>query len=234
MNSVCVIYGGNANLINSIKNELKKTFSSVVMIVRERKYDDDNVVKYISYSQISDIKSQIIDEVKGKKIFFISAAAYTSDKLFISETKDSVEKSFQVNLFNNIELLQMLMSEAIKVKCGTFLFISSFRSDIPTIGTSLYSSSKKYMESLFTGLAIEYSRFKLRFMSLKIGLYEGGLTKNLPFNIESEKIVKENISVGRVSNAKDIISAIRFIHENEYINGTQLDMTGKLTIDLKS
>ena len=89
------------------------------------------------------------------------------------------------------------------------------------------------MESLFTGLAIEYSRFKLRFMSLKIGLYEGGLTKNLPFNIESEKIMKENISVGRVSNAKDIISAIRFIHENEYINGTQLDMTGKLTIDLK-
>ncbi|MBT4355303.1 MAG: hypothetical protein HOD13_12160 [Rhodospirillaceae bacterium] len=71
-------------------------------------------------------------------------------------------------------------------------------------------------------------------MFLKIWPYEGGLTRNLPFNIESEKITKDNISVGRVSNAKDIISTIKFIQENEYINGTQLDMTGKLTTGLKT
>lgn len=233
MNNICVIYGGNSKLINSLKNDLLELFGSIILISREQVTDNSKNIKSLKYNEISDIEKQLKKYIKNSKVFYISAAAFSSDKLFLNENYDSLNTSIQVNLTNNIKLIQILMSESIKHRNGTFVFISSFRADVPTKGTCIYSSSKKFVETLFSSLAIEYSVFNQRFLTIKIGLFESGLSTNLPFDIKSKKFLKSNLSTRRVSTSKDIFSAIKFIYENEYINGTEIDMTGKLLLDLK-
>lgn len=233
MSNICVVYGGNSSLIKSIKTDLIKSFDLLILISRSETECDSEKIINIIYENIEDIAKNLKSIIRGNKITFISAAAYSSNKLFLDENFDTITESIEVNLINNIKIIQILLNESIKTRNGIFIFISSFRSDIPTKGTCIYSSSKIYMEKLFNSLSIEYSRFDQRFLILKIGLFEKGLSENLPFDISSKKFLNNNLSRKRVSTSKDIFSAIKFIIDNEYINGTELDMTGKLLIDLK-
>lgn len=231
MIDICIIYGGNSALIKKILPTFSKRFDKVVLISRKIDVYDKKIIA-LEYNLINDIFDELSILIQGNSVTFISAAAYSSDKLFVMENAETIDASIKVNVLNNIELIKFIINKNISLKKGLFIFISSFRSDVPTNGTLIYSASKKFIETLFNGLAIEYSRFHMRFVTLKIGLFEGGLVDKLPFDIHSEKIIKNNIASGRTSNAIDIVNALNFIIENEYLTGCEIDLTGKVKLDL--
>jgi len=186
----------------------------------------------INYSDIKEVCHQL-DSIDLQNFVFISAAAFSSDLLFLNEDDSSISNLYEANIKNNIYLIQKLLQISLKLEKSKFIYVSSFRADTPSVGTCLYSSSKVFMEKLFESLSIEYSKFNIKFLILKIGLFEKGLSKNLPFDIEDKKLLKKNIASGRVSKAEDIISAIEFMIDNDYINGSTVDMTGKFKFDIK-
>lgn len=230
----CVIYGGNSKLISRTIDFFEQKFDHIYIISRKYKGKQSNKIISIDYEKTENLLEHLNKiEFKTKKVFFISAAAYSTNNLFVNESQESINEIMNANIINNILITQFILKKTIKNNYGKFIYISSFRADYPTNGTGLYSSTKKTIEKLFESLAIEYSKFNQKFLILKIGLFEDGLSKNLPFDINSTSFIKKNIASGRVSSTKDIIKALEFLIESDYINGCELDLTGKFKFDVR-
>ena len=230
----CVIYGGNSKLISGTIDYLEKKFDHIYIISRKYKGKVSKKISIFNYIESKNLINSI-NQIKfnTKKVHFISAAAFSTNNLFVNETQESINEIMNANIINNILITQFILSKTINHNFGKFIYISSFRADYPTTGTCLYSSTKKTIEKLFESLSFEYSKFNQKFITLKIGLFEDGLSKNLPFDINSSKFIKKNIASGRVSNTNDILKALDFIIDSEYINGCEIDLTGKIKFDIK-
>lgn len=231
-NTTLIIYGGNSNIIQSCIEFFLKKFEKIIMISRRYSGHHHKKIDVINYEE--DNINECLDKSLDCDFVFLSASIFTSNKLFVDENSTLVSNSVNTNIQRNIEIIQYLIKRGIDLKKGKFIYLSSFRVDFPTTGTVLYSSSKAYMEKLFESLSIEYSRFNLKFNTIKIGLSEHGLSKNLKYDLSSKKFLKENISSSRLLNNDDLESAFVFLFNNNYINGTSIDLTGKIKFDLKS
>lgn len=231
-NKTLIIYGGNSKIIQSCINFFLDTFDNIIMISRKYSGISHDNIKIINYEE-QDMLNNLDKYLEGE-IIFISAAIFSSNELFINEDETSISKSVAVNILNNIRILQYLIKRSLDIKKGKFIYLSSFRVDSPTVGTSMYSSSKAYIEKLFDALAVEYSRFNLKFNIIKIGLSQYGLSNNLKYDIRSKKFLMNNISSARLMNNKDLESTFSYLFDNDYINGTSIDLTGKIKLDLKT
>lgn len=230
----CIIYGGNSKLIYKTINYLEEKFDHIYILSRKYSGKKTKKMTVINYGFTANLHSKLEEiNFKTKKIYFISAAAYSTNNLFLNETEKSISEILEANIINNLIITQNILKRTIKNNFGKFIYISSFRADYPTNGTVLYSATKKTTEKLFEALTLEYSKFNQKFITLKIGLFEDGLSKNLPFDIKSKEFIKKNIANGRVSNTDDIIAALNFIIDSDYINGCELDLTGKFKFDIR-
>jgi NAD(P)-dependent dehydrogenase (short-subunit alcohol dehydrogenase family) len=71
---------------------------------------------------------------------------------------------------------------------------------------------------------LENSKYGITSNSIQLGYFEGGLTDKVPNDILQN--VKNNISLKRLGKVKEISSLIKTIISTEYINGTNISITG--------
>jgi short-subunit dehydrogenase len=232
INKTLIIYGGNSKIIQSCMDFFIINFKTIIVISRIYSGKKHRKIKIIDYDKLK--IEEGLRKYLDNNFVFISAAVYSSNKLFVDEDTASIKNSFNINILNNIKIMQYLIKSGVNLKDGKFIYLSSFRVNFPTVGTSLYSSTKTYVEKLFESMAIEYSRFNLKFNVIKIGLTEYGLSNKLSFDLKSKRFQKNNIASLRLLNSDDLKSTFTFLFENNYVNGSSIDLTGKIKLDLKA
>jgi 3-oxoacyl-[acyl-carrier protein] reductase len=123
--------------------------------------------------------------------------------------------------------LNVLRHSTIKLRekgYGRIIYISSVLSKNPIRGTGLYSASKSFCDNLIKTYSLENSKYGITSNSIQLGYFEGGLTDKVPIDILQN--VKNSISLKRLGKVEEMSNLIKTIIETEYINGTNISITG--------
>jgi len=164
-----------------------------------------------------------------QKIIFIGAAFKTQTSLFVHEKFENVLESIDTNIVQYVRYANLLLPHMIKKKNGTFIYLSSFRSQETSRGVSLYAASKAFGEKFFEVLGKEYGRMGITSTSIRMGYFEGRMTDFI--DEDKKKKLTLSIGTGRLGSSTDLVRAIEFVISNPYANGGCIDLTGGINFE---
>ena len=159
-----------------------------------------------------------------EKIIIIQLAVNSFDGLLANYPIEKVRKTFELNVFSNIILVQALLPIMINQKWGRIIHCSSIIGNEGAKGAGIYASSKSALVGYNKTLAKEYGRFGITSNILELGYFEHGLINT--FNQEKINEIITKTSSKRLGNIHDIISAIEFIKKSNFYNGEILKLNG--------
>jgi 3-oxoacyl-[acyl-carrier protein] reductase len=94
------------------------------------------------------------------------------------------------------------------------------------MGTSIYSASKAFNDNLVKTIALENAKYHITSNSIQLGYFDGGLTNKVPESIMKQ--VMEQIPLKRLGAVEELLRAVKFLIETEYVTGSNLTMAGGL------
>jgi 3-oxoacyl-[acyl-carrier protein] reductase len=96
-------------------------------------------------------------------------------------------------------------------------------------GQSAYSAAKAGVNALTRTWAKELGGFGIRFVSIAPGFIDTDSTRDALSETNLSRL-KEDIPLRRLGEVEHIYQTVRFIVENDYVNGTVLEIDGGLAI----
>ena len=139
----------------------------------------------------------------------------------------NIKKTFEVNFFSQLLLIQYIAKKMIKNKSGSIINISSTSARDGDEGRLSYSTSKSALSTSTKVLARELARFNIRCNNVSPGMTE---TKMLSKNTDAKIIEKRlnNISLNRLAKPKDIANVVLFLASemSSYITGETINVDG--------
>ena len=221
-----IVYGSESILLN----EFYKKINGIVIRIYNNKIPDskENFFDIKIDNNIEIEFKKIFEKIKKKitKITFLGVGFVADSNLFFSLKDEEIKKLLEANIVNYIKLTSLILPLMMSVREGKFIYLSSFRSQIPTRGTALYSSSKSFGETFFKTIGLEYGRFNITSHIVRMGYFDGRLLDNL--SEQKKKEIKKKISLSRLGTAEDLASTINMIEKLEYNNSGIIEITGGL------
>lgn len=137
-----------------------------------------------------------------------------------------INNMLNVNIQGNIHVLSSCLPYMRNKKWGRIIGISSIFSKINVPKNSIYSASKSFMDKLYCVTNKENIRYGITCNTIQLGFWDGGMCYNVSKEIQEKS--KEKIGLKRWGTIKELYNTIDYIIENEYINGTNLEIHGGL------
>ncbi|MBV9987233.1 MAG: SDR family NAD(P)-dependent oxidoreductase [Chitinophagaceae bacterium] len=224
-----IITGSGGGIGNSVIQELSR-IDEMVCLYHSRK-PEAQVSGNIRFEQLD-----ITDEAAVRKfasslqnagnITLVHFAALSIDGLVMTLDYEHWKKVMDVNLNGNFLLTASLLPLMIKQSWGRIIHISSVVGQRGVKGAAAYSASKTALDGWSKTLAREYARFNITSNILNLGYFENGLIDSLSA-AEREKILGE-IPAQRLGNSSNIVNAIGFLINSDYVSGSTIDIHGGL------
>jgi short-subunit dehydrogenase len=208
MDNKIIIFGANSSIAKELIVKLNKHYS--VIAFSRKKIKVKKVLQYnnnYNYSFIIDILKRNIQLGKTRPIFLFFNSL-TDKNIFINSQEKEIKDILHVNLTLPILLTNFILKNFFYTK-PVFVYMSSFRFKQNDNGITLYVSTKNAILSFAKNLNFEYSKFNIAFKVILLGLFKGGLEKNLPKNIR-DKILKKHNN-GKFCKVKDLKKVIDHI-----------------------
>ena len=223
-----IIYGSESEVVRDFIDSIDDE-STIVRIYNHRKpVPRKNCIDIQNLHSLNEILSNL-DSSKEPKIVFIGVASLSQSSLFVSESLESLKEIVDINVSSYVELLHVLLPKMIKYKYGRLVYLSSFRAVHRGRGSSVYSASKSFCESLFGSIGKELGSVNVLSASLRMGFFEGKMFDSLPRGL-IDRYLKQ-VSLRRKGRANEMSSAIWFAIENEYTNGGVIELDGGISYD---
>jgi 3-oxoacyl-[acyl-carrier protein] reductase len=205
-----LLIGGTGGLGKQLTEHLESSYSCVSIGYKTLDVTNEEHVK----SFLEKIDFDIIIYLSVKNI----------DGLIHKQTKETTEDQINVNLYGFLNILRHSTIKLREKGYGRIIYISSVLSKKPIRGTGIYSACKSFCDNIIRTYSLENSKYGITSNSIQLGYFEGGLTDKVPTDILQN--VKNNISLKRLGKVEEISSLIKTIISTEYINGTNISITG--------
>jgi NAD(P)-dependent dehydrogenase (short-subunit alcohol dehydrogenase family) len=159
----------------------------------------------------------------------VNLAVYNYDCFihkYNTENLSHYDKQIKVNINGSLNILSACLPKMRSKKYGRIVFASSIVSDNPQLGTSIYSASKKYNESLIKSCCIENAVHNITANTIQLGYFDGGLL----YKIDEDKrnTIKNNIPMKRWGTVEELKNTIIFLINTPYVNGSVIKIAGGL------
>lgn len=155
-----------------------------------------------------------IDLYDGK-ITLINCAGIVYNAMAHKADEAAWEYVIKVNLIGTYNVIRALLPIMRNVKYGRIINLGSVIAQFGTPGTSAYAASKSGLWGLTKAIAEENKEYNITISTLNLGYINAGLGK------EYGKFEK----LGSLDN---IINAIDFLVNSEFVTGTSIDINGGL------
>lgn len=205
-----LLFGGTGGLGSQLVNLLSKEYECVSIGSKICDVTNDNSVK------------EFINKTDFDIIIYLSVK--NIDGLIHKQTLDNVTKQLDVNLNGFINVIRHSTEKMRANKFGRIIYISSVLSKNPIRGTGIYSASKAFCDNLIKTYSLENSKYGITANSIQLGYFDGGLTERVPEDVLSN--VLKSIPLKRLGYVSEMSNVIKTIIETEYINGTNISITG--------
>ena len=184
--------------------------------------------------ECTSIGSKICDVTNEEKVkeFFsnnsfdiiIYLSVKNIDGLIHKQKFSNITEQLNVNVVGFLNVLRYSTDSMREKNYGRVIYISSILSKNPIRGTGIYSASKAFCDNLIKTYSLENSKYGITSNSIQLGYFEGGLTNKVPEEILTN--VLKTIPLKRLGKINEMSNLIKTIIETEYINGTNILITG--------
>jgi 3-oxoacyl-[acyl-carrier protein] reductase len=205
-----LLFGGTGGLGSKLQEYLSKNYECLSISSKTCDVTDEVVVK------------KFLESVDFDIIIYLSVKNY--DGLIHKQTNELVKEQVDVNIFGFLNVLRHSTEKMREKKFGRVIYISSVLSKNPIRGTGIYSASKSFCDNLIRTYSLENSKYGITSNSIQLGYFEGGLTEKVPPEVLSN--VLKMIPLKRLGMVSEMSNLVSTIIETEYINGTNLSITG--------
>lgn len=205
-----LLFGGTGGLGSKLQEYLSKNYECTSIGSKICDVTDEVSVK------------KFLESVDFDIIIYLSVKNY--DGLIHKQTNEMVTEQVDVNIFGFLNVLRHSTEKMREKKFGRVIYISSVLSKNPIRGTGIYSASKSFCDNLIRTYSLENSKYGITSNSIQLGYFDGGLTEKVPQEVLSN--VLKMIPLKRLGMVSEMSNLVSTIIETEYINGTNLSITG--------
>lgn len=173
--------------------------------------------------QIKECVRQVSRQKEPIHILVNNAAMNFRGPFFMSGIR-TFKEVYQVNLFSQIILMQMIGKEMIRKKEGVIVNIGSVSGQENNAGTTVYGSSKAAFLWLTKTVAKELAPYGIRVNAVSPGMTDTPMSKGY----EQEAEFLERTSLKRRARAEEIAAGVIFLisDESSYVSGEILNING--------
>ena len=223
---VTVVYGSESKILS---NYIEKHQGTIIRLYNNNiPKPKDNCIDIKFSSQNFIELGENLDRLlsRTQKLIFLGAAFGADKNLFMLSENSDFDNLIKINIENYIKLSKFILHYMLKIGNGKFIYLSSFRSKIPTRGTSIYSASKAFGEIFFKSLGIEYGRFNISTHIVRMGYFDGRLLDD--FSDQKKTEILKKISKNRLGNAEDLYQLLNYLENHDYSNSGVIELNGGL------
>lgn len=168
-----------------------------------------------------------IESIKSKLIrpVLIYAAGTPFDSLICDTDLSTWNKTMNVNLTGAMIVSREVLRIMKRISWGRIVYLSSVLARLGTASTSAYSCSKAALCALARVTATEVAQSNITANCLALGYFDKGISREVSDNYMRQKVLPR-IPVGRLGSADNIVRAIEFIIDADYLTGATLDLNG--------
>lgn len=230
-----LITGATRGIGRSILENLQKDYFVYFTYQKNDKIKEEIENKYknvkgfkVNQKNISEIKT-LFEYFENNNILLtalINNAGISNYSLLIDLDENSYENIFDINVKSTIFYSKYAVKNMLKSAKGSIINISSIWGLYGASNESIYSASKGAIISFTKSLAKEYGLSGIRTNSISPGACNTEMLKS--FSIEEIKNIKEMSYLNKLTDQKDIAKTVRFLIENNSINGENIEVSGMI------
>lgn len=183
-----------------------------------------NQVNLLEENQIVKFVEENLSQLKDIVLINCAGTNYNSmsHKFDYSEWK----KVFDVNTHGTFLLIRHLLPLMREQKYGRIINFASVVPQIGTMGTAAYAGSKSALWGITKVIAKENASKGITINSLNLGYFNIGMIAEVPEKVLNSII--EMIPKKELGDPINILNAINFLVNSDYITGTTIDINGGL------
>ncbi len=169
---------------------------------------------------------QFVDKLSLANIVLINLAGISNSSIAHKQSIDDFKETFNVNTIAPFSLIRYLLPYMRKQGYGRIINISSVVAQIGTPGNVAYAASKAALWGMSRVIAIENATKGITSNCLNVGYCSIGMIDKIPLNILNSII--ETIPQKRLCDPSNIVNAIEFLINSDYVTGAEININGGL------
>jgi len=177
--------------------------------------EESQIVKFVN-KNLSHLKDIVLINCAGTNYNSMS------HKFDFTEWKNI----FDVNTHGTFLLIKHLLPLMREQNYGRIINFSSVVPQIGSIGTAAYAGSKSALWGITKVISKENASKGITINSLNLGYFDIGMISEVPENFLNSII--EQIPKKALGDPQNILNAINFLINSDYITGTSIDINGGL------
>lgn len=102
--------------------------------------------------------------------YLVNCAGYSENKNFCDEAIDDALRMINVHISSTVQFVHTVLPKMIQRKDGAIITVSSLAAFLPAAGSSIYSSTKAFLNSFMESLHMEVHQYGIKMQCLCPGL----------------------------------------------------------------
>jgi acetoacetyl-CoA reductase/3-oxoacyl-[acyl-carrier protein] reductase len=186
-----------------------------------------NYLSKVDITNENQVKQWVLDSVgDSEKIVLINCAGINYNSFAHKADLEMWESVITTNLVGTFKVIKSVLPYMRNREYGRIINISSVVPQIGVMGTSAYSASKSALWGMTRAISIENFNKGITINTINLGYFEIGMISEIP--PESSDVIKNKIPMKHFGNPNEILKAIQYLIESDYITGTSIDINGGL------
>ena len=156
----------------------------------------------------------------------VNNAGISIDQLVMRMKDDDWNRSLQVNLTGNFNLIRAASRPMMKARGGAIINVTSVVGEMGNAGQAAYAAAKAGQIGLTKSVARELASRNIRVNAVAPGYIDTDMTSALPEAAKTK--MTEMIPLSRLGTAADVASAVAFLASDQasYVTGEVLRVNG--------
>ncbi|MFH2000320.1 MAG: SDR family oxidoreductase [Planctomycetota bacterium] len=139
--------------------------------------------------------------------------------------KEDWDRAMAINITGAMLASQAILPRMRDVGYGRIILVSSVLARISVPGTAAYTASKAAQCALARIIAVENAKKGITANALALGYYDVGIIRAVPEAYLNEHVIP-GIPMKKLGDPANIVNAIRFVVNADYLTGATLDING--------
>ena len=172
---------------------------------------------------VADFTAEIASDLRRPVLVY--TPGISPNNLSHKYTNEQWDEVVATNLTGAMLVCRGLLPAMRELGYGRILFLSSVLNKIAVPGTIAYSATKSALCAMARVMAAENAKKGITVNALCLGYFNVGIIKDVPDRyLESQ--VLPSIPQGKLGGTANIVEAIRFLIQADYMTGATLDING--------